>query len=67
MDYKKTLLTKILKDIVYSSNMNELRENVRIANEFVHKYQITSDSEEFKKLDNAIVLMKIKLKRDKDF
>lgn len=64
---KKILSVKILKDIVYSSTMAELRDNVRIANDFVRKYNLSPDSEEFKKIENAITLMKIKLKKDKDF
>lgn len=64
---KKILFTKILRDIVYSTNMEELRENVIIANEFVQKYKLSVESEEFKKIENAITLMKIKLRRNRNF
>lgn len=57
--------SKILRDIVYSIDMNELKFNVQKANEFILKNNISSDSDEYKKIENAIVLMRLKIKKSR--
>jgi hypothetical protein len=57
--------SKILRDIVYSTDMNELKFNVQKANEFILKNNISSDSDEYKKIENAIVLMRLKIKKSR--
>lgn len=57
--------SKVLRDIVYSTDMNELKFNVRNANEFILKNNISSDSDEYKKIENAIVLMRLKIKKSR--
>ena len=55
----------IVKDIVHSSSLDELREYVVIGNEFLKKYKLSEDTPEFKKLSNVVTLMKMKLKSKK--
>jgi len=62
---KQLEFSKLLIDIVYSENLSELKDNVTKVNEFISKYYVSSDSEEFKKLENAINLMRLKLRKSK--
>lgn len=62
---KQLETVKLLKDIVYSTNLSELKDNVVKVNEFVSKNYLSSDSEEYKKLKNAITLMKLKLRKSR--
>lgn len=57
--------TKVLRDIVHSEDLNELKFNVQKANEFISKYKISSDSEEYKKIENGIVLVRLMIKKSK--
>jgi hypothetical protein len=57
--------TKVLRDIVHSEDLNELKFNVQKANEFISKYKISPDSEEYKKIENGIVLVKLMIKKSK--
>ena len=43
---KQLETVKLLKDIVYSTNLSELKDNVVKVNEFVSKNYLSSDSEE---------------------
>ena len=63
---KQLETVKLLKDIVYSTNLSELKDNVVKVNEFVSKNYLSSDSEEYKKLKNAITLMKLKLRKSRN-
>lgn len=60
---KQLEFSKLLRDIVYSTSLSELKDNVVKVNEFVSKNYLSSDSEEYKKLENAIKLMKLKLRK----
>jgi hypothetical protein len=62
---KQLEFSKLLIDIVYSENLSELKDNVTKVNEFISKYYVSSDSEEFRKLENAINLMRLKLRKSK--
>lgn len=59
--------SKVLRDIVYSNDMSELKFNVQKANEFIIKYNLSPNSDEYKKIENAIVLMRLKFKKSKKF
>lgn len=60
---KQLEFSKLLRDIVYSTSLSELKDNVVKVNEFVSKNYLSSDSEEYKKFENAIKLMKLKLRK----
>lgn len=59
--------TVLIRDIVYSENLEELKKNVLKANNFVKIYELSPNSDEYKKIENAILLMKLKLKKSKKF
>jgi hypothetical protein len=57
----------IVKDIVHSTTLDELKDCVVKGNEFLKEYELSQDSPEFKKLSNVVTLMKMKLKSKKKF
>ena len=57
----------IVKDIVHSSDLDELRDCVVKGNEFLKKYKLSDETPEFKKLSHMVTLMKMKLKSKKKF
>ena len=54
----------LLKNIVNSSSLGELKGCVVKGNEFLRKYEIPETSIEFQKLRNVTMLMKLKLKSE---
>jgi hypothetical protein len=54
----------LLKNIVNSSSLGELKGCVVKGNEFLREYEIPETSIEFQKLRNVTMLMKLKLKSE---
>ena len=59
---KRLQYADIVKKLVSCENRMQLSDTVKEINEFNKKYSITPSSEEFKKFETVIGLMKIKLK-----
>ncbi len=59
---KRLHYTDLVKKLVSCENLMQLSDTVKEINEFNKKYFITPSSEEFKKFETVIGLMKIKLK-----
>lgn len=57
--------TSLIKDIVNSSSLDELRECVVKGNEFLTNYNLSENSDEFKKLTTIVKLVKMKLRSKK--
>ena len=57
--------TSLIKDIVNSSSLDELRECVVKGNEFLTNYNLSENSDEFKKLTTIVKLVKMKLRPKK--
>jgi hypothetical protein len=57
----------IVKEIVNSTTLDELRDCVIKGNEFLREYELSQESTEFKKLSNVVTLMKMKLRSKKKF
>jgi len=55
----------LIKDIVSSSSLDELRGCVVKGNEFLTKYNLPEGSDEFKKLTTVVKLVRMKLKSKK--
>lgn len=55
----------LIKDIVSSSSLDELRGCVIKGNEFLAKYNLPEGSDEFKKLTTVVTLVRMKLKSKK--
>jgi len=55
----------LIKDIVNSSSLDELRGCVIKGNEFLTKYNLPEGSDEFKKLTTVVTLVRMKLKSKK--
>jgi hypothetical protein len=55
----------LIKDIVSSSSLDELRGGVVKGNEFLIKYNLSENSDEFKKLTTVVKLVRMKLKSKK--
>jgi len=55
----------LIKDIVSSSSLDELRVCVIKGNEFLTKYNLPEGSDEFKKLTTVVTLVRMKLKSKK--
>ena len=55
----------LIKDIVSSSSLDELRGGVIKGNEFLTKYNLPEGSDEFKKLTTVVTLVRMKLKSKK--
>jgi len=49
--------TSLIKDIVNSSSLDELRECVVKGNEFLTNYNLSENSDEFKKLTTIVKLV----------
>lgn len=54
----------LIKQITSCENLRNLQDAIPIVNDFIQKYQLRSDSQEYKKLETVISLMKIKLKHN---
>ena len=59
---KRLHYADLVKKLVSCENLMQLSDTVKEINEFNKKYFITPSSEEFKKFETVIALMKIKLK-----
>ena len=59
---KRLQYADLVKKLVSCENLMQLSDTVKEINEFNKKYSITPNSEEFKKFETVIGLMKIKLK-----
>jgi hypothetical protein len=59
---KRLQYADLVKKLVSCENLMQLSDTVKEINEFNKKYSITPSSEEFKKFETVIGLMKIKLK-----
>jgi hypothetical protein len=58
---------KLIKDITICDNLEQLKELVVKANQFVKENNLKKDSDEFKKLVNVVDLIKVKLKSKRKF
>lgn len=54
----------LIKQITSCENLQNLQDVIPFVNDFIRKYQLRSDSQEYKKLETVISLMKIKLKHN---
>jgi hypothetical protein len=61
---KKIEYSMLIKQITSCSNLLELQDIVPVVNSFLRKYKLNSSTEEFKKLETVISLMRIKLKHN---
>ena len=59
---KRLHYADLVKKLVSCENLVQLSDTIKEINEFNKKFFITPSSEEFKKFENVIGLMKIKLK-----
>ena len=63
---KRQEYTSLVKKLVSCETREQLSDTIKEINEFNKEYSITPRSEEFKKFEIVIGLMKIKLKRNHD-
>jgi hypothetical protein len=63
---KRQEYTSLIKKLVSCESREQLSDTIKEINEFNKEYSITPRSEEFKKFEIVIGLMKIKLKRNHD-
>ena len=63
---KRQEYTSLVKKLVSCESREQLSDTIKEINEFNKEYSITSRSEEFKKFEIAIGVMRVKLKRKHD-
>ena len=63
---KKLEYSSLIKKLISCESREQLSDTIKEINEFNKEYSITSRSEEFKKFEIVIGIMKIKLKRKHD-
>jgi len=63
---KRQEYTSLVKKLVSCETREQLSDTIKEINKFNKEYSITPRSEEFKKFEIVIGLMKIKLKRNHD-
>jgi hypothetical protein len=63
---KRQEYTSLIKKLVSCESREQLSDTIKEINEFNKEYSITSRSEEFKKFEIVIGIMRVKLKRNHD-
>lgn len=61
---KRQTFNDLLMKITSCNTQHELKEIIKDINHFIEDYSIYGDSNEYKKLNNSVGIMKMKLKRD---
>ena len=61
---KREILNDLIKKIISCNTQHELKEIVKDINDFINDYSIVNNSNEYKRLKNAVGIMRIKLKKD---
>ena len=61
---KRQTFNDLLIKITSCNTQHELKEIIKDINRFIEDYSIYGDSNEYKKLNNSVGIMKMKLKRD---
>ena len=59
---KREILNDLIKKIISCNTQYELKEIVKDINDFINDYSIVNNSNEYKRLKNAVGIMRIKLK-----
>jgi hypothetical protein len=63
---KRLKYLSLIKKLISCESREQLSDTIKEINEFNKEYSITSTSEEFKKFEIAIAVMRVKLKRKHD-
>lgn len=63
---KKLDYLSLIKKLISCKSREDISDTIKEINEFNREYSITSNSEEFKKFEMTIRVMRVKLKRNHD-